>query len=446
MQTLEFLPCDPAAPLTSSAPPVSIAAVALAALVLLLGACSSDASLRAAPELVDDPVVASTVPLGGPSDGTDNGGGASSPWAGLDPGDMPDTVFAVAWVDLTEGCINCYYAANAPDRYDIVDPLGQVLSSFELPFDWEEESYYPPPLRSLEASGPGRFIVSNLVQSLEETNQVVWEADAYTGEARVLARIYSRRVELPQTGEVLLFADEVWAWDMQVLPDPMRDGALLIVPTSSSPYLPTLLKEIWSVPYDDAAAPVLRWPVEEFAPDLQAEDWSAFEPAGLARLADDGSGRLVVGLQGWVPDDRGQLEHRVELAAFWPESDLEVRIDSIPEELMHPSARVVPGTEDSSVIVLAPSYNCSGPLSWWEDGLTTEIVLPEGDFCPTLGPLLDLPSRTFVYSAWYGDEEYPDAHRIVVHGAGQELWSIERLRRGLSERPFHLLGAIALER
>ena len=167
---------------------------------------------------------------------------------------------------------------------------------------------------------------------------------------------------------------------------------------------------------------------------------------GLARLADDGSGRLVVGLQGWVPDDRGQLEHRVELAAFWPESDLEVRIDSIPEELMHPSARVVPGTEDSSVIVLAPSYNCSGPLSWWEDGLTTEIVLPEGDFCPTLGPLLDLPSRTFVYSAWYGDEEYPDAHRIVVHGAGQELWSIERLRRGLSERPFHLLGAIALER
>ena len=423
-----------------------LAPLSLTLLALLFGGCGSDASLRVAPELEEDSEMDSTCPLCLPSDRQGTGGGVDSPWANLDPGELPDVVFAVAWVDLTEGCVNCYYAPDAPDRYDIVDPLGQVLSSFDTPFDWSDSSYYPPPLRSLEASGPGRFMISNLIQGMDEVHQVVWEADAYTNEARVLARVYARRVELPQTGELLLLGQEMWPWGLRVVPDPIREGALLLVPTSNSPYVQTGMQEVWSVPYDDVAAPVRRWSFAEFGPHFMDEEWPGLEHSGLARLADDGSGRLVVGFEGWGANDEGEPEYQVELAAFLPESEseLEIRRDPVPGDLMHPAARVVPGSGESPAIVLAPPYGCGGPLLWWEGGVTTEIRLPDGDSCPVLGPLLDLPSRTFIYSAWYGDEEYPEAHRMVVNGAGQELWSIDRLRRGLSERPFHLLGAAAL--
>jgi hypothetical protein len=419
----------------------------LLAAVALAG-CAGDTSLRPAPPSTDEVSASGDGPqgLGDGAESPTGAGGTSSPWANLDPGELPDTVFAVAWVDLTEGCVNCYYAANSPDRYDIIDPLGQVLSSFELPFDWEDESYYPPALRSLEPLGPGRFLAANTLQGSTEYQQVVWEGDAYTGEARVLARIFSRRVELPQTGELLLFADELWPWDVQVLPDPDRDGALLLVPTMSSPYLSTVLREVLSVPYDDAEAEVRRWPVTAFAPHLLPEEWPMIEPAGLARLADDGSGRLVLGLRGWQTDADGAMTPTSELASFFPSPEIEAWSDPIPEALLRPTARVVPGDGESSPIVLAPPGDCSGPFTWWEDGVATELPLPQGDMCPTLGPLLDLPSHTFVYSAWTSEQEYPDAHRVVVMAHGEELWSIDRFRRGLSERPFHLLGATALMR
>ncbi|MCO4770855.1 MAG: hypothetical protein KDA24_12555 [Deltaproteobacteria bacterium] len=413
--------------------------------LLVLSACAGDTVLREAPPAEPDDELIS----GQGHDSGDAGSGVdrpSSPWAGINPGEMPDTVFAVAWVDLMEGCTNCYYGPTGPERYDIIDPLGQVLSSFELPFDWEEENYYPPPVRTLEASGPGRFIATNLMQGSAEFHQVVWEADAYTNEARVLARIYQRRVELPLTGEILLFSEELWPWDVQVLPDPVREGSLLLVPTFSSPYLPTMLREIWSVPYEDAAEGVLRWSVQELAPHLVPDDWGAIEPANFARLASDGSGRLILGLRGWEPDEDGANQPVAEIASFVPDEDLDVVGEAIPDAFLLPGTQVVPATEEHSTVLLSPSSYSCGPLFWWEDGESTEITLPEGDECPTLGPILDVASRTFVYSAWIGDDEYPDSHRVVISSGGQEVWSLDRFTRGLSERPVHLLAATALQR
>ena len=416
----------------------------LLASVVLFG-CAGDSSLRTAPESLPDET-AST-----PAAGQSGGGwaGPASPWGDIHPGDLPDTVFAVAWVDLTEGCIDCYYGPNAPNRYDIVDPLGQVISSFEPPFVWEENQYYAPPLRSLEAAGRGRFIAVNAMLHGEEAHLVVWEADAYTGEAQVIARIYQHRVELPLTGELLLLPDALWVWNMRVLPDPVRDDALLLVPIFSSPYTPTLLREIQSVPYRDAAAPLVRWSMDEFVDHLLFDDWDFMEPATVARLADDGSGELVLGLRGWLSADEDTQGPMFvsELTSFLPDGELyDVRGERVPNGLLRPEARVALAGDGHGTVVLTSTDSSCGPLTWWEDGEGTQIGLPETDVCPVLGALLDIPSQTFIYAARYGDPQFYGAQRLVVRGGGQELWSLDRFALGLSERPFHLLGSVVLER
>jgi len=364
--------------------PVVLAAGILGLLTALslTGCTADDAHLRLAPPDDDR--------LGTASPGGDSGAGAppapTGPWANLDPGDMPDTLFAVAWTDLTEGCVDCYYAPNAPDLYSVVDVRGQVLANFELPFSWQS-NYYPPPLISWENSGQGRFVAANYLGWPVEDHLVVWEGDAYSEESYVLARVYSDRVELPG-GVVRELPDDVPLWGVTVQPDPRRDGALLIVPELESPYIDDVYS-VWSVPLSDAEAPVERW-----------------APRDVREILEGGA----------------------------------------PDQLLVPDSVIVPADEERGAVVLAPPLSCAGGLTWWEDGQVSEIALAEQDQCPRPGPVLDRASRTFLYSAWVDLASYNSEQRLVVSVAGNEVWSLDTFKRGLSERPLHLFDAVVLER
>lgn len=407
------------------------------ALALLLAGCSGETALREAPEPVPDRVGEPRFADPDSGAGSGNGGGAAdSPWANLDPGDLPDTVFAVAWVDLTEGCVDCYYGPNAPDRYDLVDPLGQVLSSFELPFDWQDE-YYPPPLLSLEASGPGRFIAANTLWS--ENQVVVWEGDAYTNTSRVLARIGMQSVSVPPLDLLHLLPGPLGLWDLRVLPDPTRPDAFLFVPMYSSPYMPDGLREIWSIPYGPGAEGLRSWPLAELSPVLaEAADYD-----GRVVTVHSSMGRLLLGTAAWIPDDAGgHTEAQVTAVSLYDEPELVTA--TIAPERMQDGARIVPdGLEQPAVL---STLGCAPSLSWSEGEDQTISPLPQGDLCPVLGPVLDAESRTFVYAAEGWDEEFPQAQRFVVRAGTTEVWSLERFRVGLSERPFHVQGVAAVER
>ena len=413
-------------------------------LALLLVACTSDTALRVAPDPDPEPSPAAAGPEEGTSGGWGNGG--DSPWANLDPGDIPDDLFAVAWLDLTVDCWNCTYAPNSPNRYDLVDALGRVVSSFQVPFEWDEQWWYRPELRSIHASGPGRFIVSNLVQANASGEQVVWEADAFSNTATVLARLRPGEVELPLAGVTLPLPIDSWASDEVVLPDPTDPGRLLIVPHNTSPYLPNELRAIWSVSTTDPDGLVRVWTIDELLPeDLKPEGWDSLDAPWHVGLADDGSGRLVLGLVGVETEsDPGDktVSYRVRPALISIDLDTpdETWVLDTSELGVGGAPLVIPPSPDQpATVVWMPSW-CADRVAIWEQGLTAELIVPQTDQCPVLGPMLDPPSRSFLYTATTHEDDYPGSSRLVVSSQGEEVFSLNRLKVGLSERPFAVLG------
>ncbi len=419
----------------------------LSALALPLGACSSDTSLRLAPPPDEDLLgagdPAATDPAG--DSGFGSGSGGDSPWANLDPGDIPDDLFAVAWVDVTTDCWNCTYGPTAPSRYDLIDALGRVVSSFALPFEWED-SWYKPELLNLAASGPGRFIVSNLVYVESGVEQVVWEADAFADTATVIARVRTGEVELPLAGITVPLPIDSWAQDDRVLPDPTDPARLLIVPTSSSPYLPSDFRAIWSLSVTDPDALVRTWTLPELVPaELLPASWDSIPSPWLARLADDDSGRLILGLTGFetISEPDSKIVHLLPKEIL-----MSVDLDAPDERWVLPSAGMnlsytplvaPPSPERPATVLWMPGY-CEDTVMLWEEGVIAQMTLPIEDQCAVLGPLLDAASRSFIYTAWADEPEWPGAQRLVVSHQGEEVWSLDRLRVGLSERPFAVIG------
>lgn len=424
--------------------PMQRLALLFAASFLILAGCTSDTSLRLAPPPDAEDLSATSGPADGPDFG-EGDAGAGSPWANLDPGEIPDDLFAVAWMDLTVDCWNCTYAPNSPNRYDLVDALGRVVSSFGLPFEWQDD-WYLPELAAIHASGPGRFVVSNFIYVDSGVEQVVWEADAFADTATVIARVRTGEVELPLAGVTVPLPIDSWPQDEVVLPDPTDPGRLLIVPTSSSPYLPSEFSAIWSLSTSDPDALVRTWTLPELLPPaLLPASWDMIEAPWHASLAADGSGQLVLGMTGWetLTDPDSKTVQRIprpillSLDLDAPEERWLLPVDGL--ELSH-DLRVTPPSPDQQASILwIPGY-CGDRVLLWEEGATAELPLPVEDQCPIMGPLLDAPSRSFIYTAWNEEPEWPGAQRLVVSHQGEEVWSLDRLRVGLSERPFLPLG------
>jgi len=420
-------------------------ALSFTASFLVLAGCSSDASLRVAPAPDADPETAGDgVPDGLPGF---HGSGDDSPWANLDPGDIPDDLFAVAWVDMATGCINCVYGPNTPNRYDLVDALGQVVASFPLPFPLEDHWYYMPEMVGIHASGPGRFIVANVIQNQDwEPEQIVWEADAFAGTSTVLARLRPGEVELPLANVTLPVPLDTWTMDEVVLPDPTDPGRLLIVPTTSSPYLPSELSAIWSVSTTDPDALVRTWSIHELMPDeLVPDGWQSLFSPWFADLADDGSGRLMLGITGVEtlsdPNEK-TVEHVSRPVLVGVDLDVpgEHWVVDAGGLFLNDDLQVVPPAADRPGTLLWTEDWCGETVTLWEDGATAELALPDEAECPHVVGLLDAPSRTFAYVHTVYDEMNYGRQRLVISAGGEPVHSLDGFGVGLSERPFHILG------
>lgn len=412
------------------------------AFAFVLAACSQDVSLRHAPP--PDP----EDTLGGSTGNTgDFGGGFESPWANLDPGDIPDDLFAVGWVDLNNGCMNCTYGPNSPNRYDLVDALGRSVGSFDLPFPWDDQWWYWPELLGIHASGPGRFLVANLVYTDGGNEQIVWEADGFAGTSTILARLRSDGLELPLAGVTIPLPTDSWIADEVILPDPTDAGRLLVVPHSTSPYLPNELRQIWSVSTTDPEAPITTWSIRDLLPDeLVPAGWDALEAPWHVSLAADGSGRLILGMIGIATaSDAGSKTVTYTPRPVLVGVDLD---DPSGDRWVVDAAELTVGAQ---LLAVPPSPGQPGALLWtpqlcgqnvalWQDGAIAELELPASDQCPKPGTLIDAPSGTFLYTAGIEQEGVMYGQRLVVVAGGEEVWQLDRFGVGLSQRPFHVLG------
>ena len=147
------------------------AAAGAAVLLVSAAGCGNDYQFSEAPPPIERHALGGRSPLpGGPS-------GPSlppppelppSPWNALNPGDLPELYFAVAWSDPA-GCCYCDYDGAAEmdsepyacaTSYAVVDLQGQVIAEFPLPAadsdgDGFVDSVYGPMHLQLAPAGPG---------------------------------------------------------------------------------------------------------------------------------------------------------------------------------------------------------------------------------------------------------------------------------------------------
>ena len=150
-------------------------------LVLIFGltGCSDYQLSRAQPVIETppgnfvEPVPLGTTPITPPRTSD------SSPWGSLNPGEMPEEYFAVAWHDPRGVENNCYGPCPGVPRYDIIDITGQVVSSFESPSQLQFSAQH----KSLQPAGPGRFLaVTTGATPDSDYYEHAWIGDGVTGE------------------------------------------------------------------------------------------------------------------------------------------------------------------------------------------------------------------------------------------------------------------------
>ncbi len=449
-------------------------------------ACTSDTALREAPP--PDPEE------GGGSDGPGRSGGGGwpglpelpgGPWGELDPGEMPDVYFVVAYGDV--GC--CYecdglwlgppdeadedtdepdegdglpqnseadIAFGCPVNYAIIDLFGQVVDDFS-PTGQDENLVYSHV--DLQPAGPGRFLATaqgwgnvyypgNYENTTTEeewppedgpydpwgwTPWIAFEIDAVNRTQEIVAwqSPADYRVIIPDTGKRI----DVGALGVQAALDPVDPDWLYLWGANYG--CDQEMMPLRATHRSEAGVLDRFWTSEDLlGPDLGGIN---FHPSGFAASVDeDGVTHVGMGMS-----DNGCSE------AFLP---------------MHLFADFIPD-DDETAWVAASSDNWSAtPMSWapWSGGAALQVespyqepqwhvTRPEGnrsgsvpglDYAVRPGPMLDPAGPTF---AVVGTSiEAPNHDKIVIVHGDQKVWTIDALSFGLQERQVAILDVVVL--
>ena len=386
----------------------------------------------------------SSGPIETPRIGT--GGSTSevpSPWGALEPGQMPEEYFAVAWVDPSET------DSYSPPRYDIIDISGQVVSSFSAP---EHQSSTNAASwvshHSLQASGPGRFLAVTSSQAADfyGPSTYVWSANGFTGEQEILISWgpFSENIELPQAGIQLELPD--WFGLQRIVADPHNEDRLFVLTSNTMMYSEPLLGTLYSIHVRDPQAEVLSWDASELiSPDLIPE-WvhAPWDPWMLDSFARGDETVLALGLQ--FPDEEGGL--RTLVAGFSPENGpTEWSLDLSDYPFTEEIAMVPSGDEQTTSAVFHQSNDwCpSADFVRWDGGELTEFSGTDSVYCSSLGPVLDDSAETFIYYGYIDPDLVGAEQRAFISHRGADVWSYSRFREGLQEHPFEIVDIARLQ-
>ncbi|MEE2829827.1 MAG: hypothetical protein VX498_11620 [Myxococcota bacterium] len=425
--------------------------------VLLLAACSDYHLQSASP--TEGPVqgqafeprspsgMGSSSPPNGQPGGT---GGSSSPWGSMTPGEFPDEYFAVAWNDPREGCWNCYVPAPYMiPRYDIVDALGRVAVSFDLP--WPA---YVATHRSLQPAGPGRFLaVTEVFQWDDPLYWKAWFGDGVNGGVeRVLEWGWGNTVSLPAAGREITLPDMLG--DARVLQDPMDPDRVYVLAQNTSMYANPLLGTLYSIDVRDPEAPVVVWSTEDMIDPSLVPDWG-FAPwfPWFAEAFQDGN-RTVIVLGLHVQGEDGNF--RSVLVDFSPQngplgweldlSALDLNVD--PYEQHQIAVRPPLGGQPGRALFHSDNESwCHAPgFASWDGESLVEVESNPDLLCSRLGPMLDPAGEAFMYFGQEPDSEFGVEQRLVISYRGEDVWHYTHFRDGMVDRPLDIHDLVRLDR
>ena len=441
----------------------------LFASALLLSGCS-DTALRiatpASPEQEVTPELGSGADAtGGPGDsnGSEDGGPRGA-WDGLDPGNLPDEYFAVAW--RPEPCDDCWDPESGVEtghRVDIVDLEGRVIVAFDRPVLDPGMMF-----ESFEAAADGSLLVvetsrqDTYYYQSSEWQRRVWRADVMTGESEELLRLTWGGVELPKSGRSF----EAPLHEVRFAPDPTQPDVLWMVSGGDINTDLTLIRVDLVDPDAEPVFHVLAGLPELFGVE-DSQYWASTPTSVTVQqvgqeievlISIEGSMiyadpmELPRGVVSYRPRD-GRLESVLNLRRRTYLAD--VRFGARGETRIAEGAALLQVgpprawcSESQFALVEPGRFAEAGDGGAWDNvPEVLEGVTPiHGDEtmgCVRLGPLLDEAGPTFLY---WGDRDanlyaYTQApSRIALSHRGEDVWSWERLRVGLQETEFRMLG------
>jgi len=368
----------------------------------------------------------------------------SSPWDSVEPGSVPDQFFATAWRPLV------------PDgdgwepgdlRYDVIDAEGDVAVSFDWPTSTAGLFHL-----GLQPAGPGRFLVTARLPDggpdPDPYERRVWLADVSGGDVTEILRLgWEGQLTLPQTGEIVdlgfrtstlrVAADPLWPDRIYVLPDRYVEG-------SGSVAAP-----LYSFDWATADQVVRSWATDDWLPEgLGSGDGeTAGFPWSFAAAYDGQRTRLVIGAEGFLGDAPERSTHFYTWAPAVEEigwtldvTDLAVRADAAYE----PDGS---GADDGTALFQegGQSVTCAPP-DFTLLRRTAELQVHGAPWidCAWSGPLLDATAPTFAYFGASGDAKVP-GHELLVSHKGDDVWSVDRFRDGVTPTPFLIRQIVRLD-
>jgi hypothetical protein len=416
------------------------AASALLVPGLSMLACASEYALHAAPpELLRPGGPIDPIGPNGPPMPPNPPAPPSSPWDDLNPGDLPEVYFGIAYGD--PWCGQYYDGAAETDedwggcavRYAVIDLRGQVVAEFDLP--GQQQGAYWEHLE-LSPAGPGKLLAvawgyedvyggmdpdgfwaetpwrAFLLDAVQRTITPFARWDSATGMVRFDG--HERSVDLPGSS---------WL-QMRVRPDdPSR---VYVWGTGDGCTGIGNLKEI--VLGEPQMLPRIWRPIDLLPPDYVYPMPAAWNLD--VSLDDDGRASLMLGFSQSGCYGGGASRVRVldPDAGFQWEADLHVE--------GWPASATYAGWRGGGVLTIAspwadPQWVMTGP-----DGVAGGPL--GGTALATAGPVLDPEGPTFLVTRTRTDGQ--GGNEIEIWHRGERVWTIPGLRFGLGTQIVSVLG------
>ena len=363
----------------------------------------------------------------GEGNGNGNGNGGDSPWGSLDPGDLPEVYFAVAWDWGYDYCGDgCWEEGYYQPMIAVVDLEGQVIVEFEAPYDYAS-------ILALRPAGPGQFDVTvapwdyGYDDAAREpaASWEVWRADAVTGS-------FTRILHVADDGPVI----DATGRKLMALGTPSRRHQLVSWP--SDPGRALVLSDRASCGADDdpilTSAPLYgngkvdRWYEQELLPAAMIEDGIAPYP-WTVHAAEDADGQRSL-LTGWLTDC---YTYGSAFTAWSPEHGVLWQVDA-PGQLYPFDASY---SADDGGAVLYLTQNTEGRQIWHLDGPagTWSGEVKDDSWLARPGPVLDPENASFMTIATR-TETGRDA--LDIYFRDKRVWQIDTFRFGLDEVELHV--------